>query len=119
MMVSIKGTMGLTRGRGFTELNRIVWLLSRPVVCKLDDKMREIAGIQLSESQSVVKAIRNSKIERDNQDVKILVQFFSESLCSINSSSLPCCKTSQLVLLHLPMLISTTPYLLEQRLQNL
>ena len=38
--VIIKGNMGLTRDRGFTLLNRLIWMQSRPVVCMVDESMR-------------------------------------------------------------------------------
>ena len=78
LMASIKGNMGITRGRGFTLLNRLIWMLSRPVVCKLDEVMRGLAGVEIKEGQSGVKVTRKSRIDRDNRDLKTLKTFFSE-----------------------------------------
>ena len=78
MMASIKGNMGITRGRGFTLLNRLIGMLSRPVVCKLDEVMRKLAGVEIKEGQSGVKVNRKTRIECDNKDLHILKIFFSE-----------------------------------------
>ena len=36
LMASIKGNEGLTRGRRFDELQNLIWVLSRPVMSKID-----------------------------------------------------------------------------------
>ena len=42
LMATFKGNTGLTRGKGFNELNYLTWIMSRPIVCALDNKMREM-----------------------------------------------------------------------------
>ena len=58
-MSSIKGNQGLTRGRGFNPLNNLIWVLSRPVVCAVDSKIRELekVDIQSMSDQSSVKCV--------------------------------------------------------------
>ena len=72
MMASIKGNMGITRGHGLTLFNRLVWMLSRPVVCKLDEVMRGLAGVEIKEGQCGVKTTRKSTIAWDRKDMETL-----------------------------------------------
>ena len=81
-MAGIKGKTGLTRGRGFTELNHLTWVLSRPIVCKLNEKISEMTetGIGGSIGQSAVKSCRVTRVSRDWDDILKLKDFFSERL---------------------------------------
>ena len=77
LMASIKGNQGITRGRGWTELNQLIWLSSRPTVCKLDQQLRKMAGIDVRSGQGSVKAMRATRLERDTKDLAILTTYFS------------------------------------------
>ena len=70
LMASVKGNQGITRGRGWTELNQLIWL--RPTVCKLDQQLRKMAGIDLRSGQGSVKALRAARLGRDNKDLATL-----------------------------------------------
>lgn len=78
LMASIKGNSGLTRGRGFTQLNHVIWTLSRPLLCMLDTKMRKMAGMDHATGQSHVKAARPVRIARDTEDMNKMKTFFEE-----------------------------------------
>ena len=45
LMMSLKTSGGLTPGRGFTEVQRLVWLLSMPACAKVYQAMEEVTGI--------------------------------------------------------------------------
>ena len=42
LMAFIKGNEGLTRGRRFDELQHLIWILSRPIICKIDSMLKEM-----------------------------------------------------------------------------
>ena len=42
IMQSVKTTGGLTRGRGFSETQKLVWLLSTPVKARSNDQILRI-----------------------------------------------------------------------------
>ena len=79
LMASVKGNQGITRGRGWTELNQLIWLSSRPTVhvCKLDQQLRKMAGIDLRSGQGSVKALRAARLGRDNKDLATWTTYFS------------------------------------------
>ena len=78
LMASIKGNMGITRGRGFTSTNRLIWTLLRPVVCKLDETLRGLCGVENKEGQSSVKLFRPSRMQKDGKDFETLTTYFKE-----------------------------------------
>ena len=84
LMASLKGNTGLTRGRGFTELNYLIWIMSRPVVCAIDKKIKEMTKVELktSEQSSVkeVKQERPSRIKNYEEHVGLIEKFFTERL---------------------------------------
>ena len=80
LMASVKGNQGITRGRGWTEL---IWLSSRPTVCKLDQQLRKMAGIDLRSGQGSVKALRAARLGRDNKDLATLTTYFPADSCLI------------------------------------
>ena len=47
LMATLKGNQGLTHGRGFNDLNYLVWVLSRPVVGKLSEIVSRMTGVNL------------------------------------------------------------------------
>ena len=90
LMASVKGNQGITRERGWTEL---IWLSSRPTVhvCKLDQQLRKMAGIDVRGGQGPVKALRATPLERDNKDLATLTTYFSSRFLfdrNVASSSL-------------------------------
>ena len=78
MMFRIKGNVEITCGHGFTLLDILIWMLSLPVVFKLDEVMRELADVEIKEGKSDVKLNCKTRIERENKDMHTLKIFFSE-----------------------------------------
>ncbi len=69
---SLKTNGGLTRGRGFTEVQRLVWLLSMPACADISQCMQELTGVN-SDSSEQYKDCSQSRIKRDTEDTyKIL-----------------------------------------------
>ena len=72
LMRSIKTNGGLTRGRGFTEIQRLVWLLSMPASADINYCMQELTGVK-SDSSKQHKDCLQSRIIGDTEDTfKIL-----------------------------------------------
>ena len=67
LMRSLKTSGGLTRGRGFTDVQRLVWLLSIPACTDINQCMQELTGVN-SDSSEQHKECSQSRIKRDNED---------------------------------------------------
>ena len=50
-MRSIKTNGGLTRGRGLTEIQRVIWLLSMPFCADVSQAMNEFTGVNCDISE--------------------------------------------------------------------
>ncbi|EDO33944.1 predicted protein [Nematostella vectensis] len=48
LMRSVKTSGGLTRGKGLTETQRLVWLMSMPACAEVNDAMQSLTGVRLS-----------------------------------------------------------------------
>ena len=48
LMRSMKTSAGLTRGRGMTEQQRLIWLLSMPVCAEINRAMLDLTGVSYS-----------------------------------------------------------------------
>ena len=79
-MASLKGSCGLTRGRGLSQLTRLVWILSRLGVLAVDYKVREMTKVRFRSSEQHInlKHTRPSRLNRNLQDMN-LMQTFCES----------------------------------------
>lgn len=51
LMRSIKTTGGLTRGKGMSEIQRLVWLMSMPITADVNDSMQNLTGVNFSTSE--------------------------------------------------------------------
>ena len=72
LMRSLKTTGGLTRGRGMTELQRTVWLLSTPACAEVSRAMQEATNITYDTSEQH-KETSQARLQRDLKDsLKIL-----------------------------------------------
>ena len=72
LMRSLKTTGGLTRGRGMTELQRTVWLLSTPACAEVSRAMQEVTNITYNTSEQH-KETSQARLQRDLKDsLKIL-----------------------------------------------
>ena len=67
LMRSLKTTGGLTRGRGMSEKQRTVWLLSMPICTEINCAMQELTGVQYLTSEQH-KEIGQSRQDRDTAD---------------------------------------------------
>ena len=76
-MRSVKTTGGLTRGRGITEIQRLVWLLSMPFTAEVNSSMqcltevRHVTNDQHKESSKL-------RIKRDLKDTKTVLEFWQK-----------------------------------------
>ena len=72
LMRSLKTTGGLTRGRGMTERQRTVWLLSTPACAEVSRAMQEVTNITYDTSKQH-KETSQACLQRDLKDsLKIL-----------------------------------------------
>ena len=67
LMRSVKTSGGLTRGKGMTEIQRLVWLMSMPLCVGVNDAMQELTGITYETSEQH-KEIGKVRQERDVTD---------------------------------------------------
>lgn len=76
-MRSLKSAGGLTRGTGFGEVQRTVWLQSMPSCAAINDAMQTFThkAIETSEQH---KEMGMSRLKRDIEDTKILHGYLSE-----------------------------------------
>ena len=73
-MRSVKATGGLTRGRGSSETQKIVWLLSTSLTEEINKVMQGLTGIQYVTSEEHKKTTA-TRIQRDMDDITKLIKF--------------------------------------------
>jgi hypothetical protein len=56
------------------ELNRLIWVLSRPTCSKINSLMHNVIGVQLSTSEQHLE-LNNSIKKRDNADIHTLINY--------------------------------------------
>ena len=74
LMRSIKTTGGLTRGRGMTETQRLVWVLSTPACAEVNRAMQEFTSVEYNTSEQHID-VTPARLERDNDDTNKLTNF--------------------------------------------
>ena len=74
LMRSLKTTGGLTHGRGMSEIQRLVWLLSMPVTAEMNGALQEFTGVNYTSSEQH-KDTFASRIKRDMNDTKKILAF--------------------------------------------
>ena len=77
LMRSMKTSGGLTRGRGMTEQQRLIWLLSMPVCAEINRAMLDLIGVSYSTSAQN-KDILGSRKNRVMKDTKTLLNALAE-----------------------------------------
>ena len=77
LMKSVKTTGGLTRGRGLSEVQHLVWLFSCPTCLKINNTMQKFSSVAYSTSDQHKEATR-ARIERDLKDTKLLLSYLAE-----------------------------------------
>ena len=58
----LKGNGGLTHGRDFNEMSYLVWVLSRPVISKLDLLLREMTKVDYQTPEQSSVKIKNRSL---------------------------------------------------------
>ena len=77
LMRSMKTSGGLTRGRGMTEQQRLIKLLSMPVCAEINHAMLGLTGVSYSTGEQN-KDISESRKNRDMKDTKTLLNALAE-----------------------------------------
>ena len=76
-MRSMMTSGGLTRGRGMTEQQRLIWLLSMPVCAEINRAMLDLTGVSYSTGEET-KDISESRKNRDMKGTKTLLSALAE-----------------------------------------
>ena len=77
LMRSIKSSGGLTRGRGMTEQQRLVWSLSMPACAEVNRVMQELTGVSYNSGEQN-KDITVARQTRDWKDTHKILSYFQE-----------------------------------------
>lgn len=84
LMRSLKTSGGLTRGRGFTEQQRLIWLLSMPACADTNRAMQELTGVK-SNSGEQNKDMTKARQKRDAKDTLAILTTFAETATETSS----------------------------------
>ena len=76
-MRSVKTTVGLTRGRGISETQRLVWLLSMPTCAEVNSAMQGLTSVTHATSEQH-KDTSKARQERDLEDTQKCLQLFAD-----------------------------------------
>ena len=89
LMRSMTTSGGLTKGRGMTEIQRLVWLMAHPVCTEVNNAMQQLTGVQYntSEQHRDLSMVRQRK---DITDSCELLEFLESrnpfsDICSLRS----------------------------------
>ena len=74
MMRSLKSRGGLTRGRGMTEHQRLVWLLSMPVCAEINQAMQELTEVNYNTGEQN-KDMSEARQTRDWEDTLAVLHY--------------------------------------------
>jgi len=77
LMRSLKTSGGLTRGRGMTEQQRLVWLLSMPACAEINQAMQELTGVNYNTGEQK-KDMTKARQSRDWKDTLSALQYLQE-----------------------------------------
>ena len=77
LMRSLKTSGGLTRGRGMTEHQRLLWLLSRPACAEVNQAMLEFTGVYYNTGEQN-QDMTNARQVRDWKDTLTVLQYLQE-----------------------------------------
>ena len=73
-MRSMKTTGGLTRGRGMSETQRLVWLMSMPACADINNSMQNLTGTDFLKSEQH-KDTTTARQEHDQQDTNTVIRY--------------------------------------------
>ena len=94
LMRSVKSTGGLTRGTGFGVEQRNVYLFSKPACAEISSKIQDFIGVKFVSSDQH-RSAGYSRVQRDNTDIGILLDFFSDHNPFAEASNLKNIATDQ------------------------
>ena len=77
LMRSVKTTGGLTRGKGMSEMQRLVWLLSMPACAEINGAMQALTGASYVTSEQH-KDCGEARQQRDYADMKKIMSYINE-----------------------------------------
>ena len=77
LMRSLKISGGLTRGRGMTENQHLLWLLSRPACAEVNQAMQELTGVNYNTGEQN-KDMTAARQARDWKDTLTVLQCLQE-----------------------------------------
>ena len=89
LLRSMKTSGGLTRGRGMTETQRLVWLMPMPSCAKVNDAMQHLTAV-MYHTRELHKETTKARQERDYKDTDALITFLSQIHPFIPDPSLRC-----------------------------
>ena len=74
LMRSLKTSGGLTRGRGLTETQRLIWILSTPSCAEINSAMQNFTGVTFTTSEQH-KETSHARMTKDHSDIQELLQY--------------------------------------------
>ncbi|VDI45484.1 Hypothetical predicted protein, partial [Mytilus galloprovincialis] len=74
LMRSVKTAGGLTRGRGMTESQRSLWLMSMPACAEINQAMQDLSGVGYFSSEQH-KDETHARQKKDTNDIQTLLTF--------------------------------------------
>ena len=77
LMKNMKTTGGLTRGRGMTETQRLVWVLSSPICAEVNEALQGLTGVVYCTSEQH-KEISQSRQERDTAHTTKILEYLKD-----------------------------------------
>ena len=77
LMRSMKTSGGLTRGRGTTEQQRLIWLLSMPACAEVNKSMQELTGVSYNTGEQN-KDITKARMARDWKDTTTVLKYLQD-----------------------------------------
>ena len=77
LMRSMKTSGGLTRGRGMTEQQRLIWLLSMPACAEVNKTMQELTGVSYNTGEQN-QDITKPRKARDWKDTTTVLKYLQD-----------------------------------------
>ena len=74
LMRSLKTSCGLTRGRGMTEIQRLIWLMTMPQCSEVNAQMQFLTSVSYETSEQH-KEMSKSRQEKDTQDTFEMISY--------------------------------------------
>ena len=77
LMRSVKTSGGLTRGSRMSEIQRHIWVMSRPACAQINAAIQDLTGIKHKSSEQI-KDLSIARIDRDFKDTTKIQNFLSD-----------------------------------------